>query len=296
VDTFAGVGTRFTESDSQNVDPDDPETWKQCVFVDCPDQQPVAEISALYTCVEYAHFTFKAYPEYVNLFIQKALQAHVLKNSLTLLADVEAQAEVVPGIQAVPNTVNGFFNALDIQFSAYRDAFWLDRTQVIDIVQPRWVLNMLRHALANRTKENELAAIRTADSVLQGLYASVYLRVNFVDGYERLAVSTDGDGITNTPIVPLAGTNLWPSTVPTLAWVPGSVVRLVDPSWNIGLERLRDTALQRRNAYSLFMETFDGLAYPCPYPIQSFDLEFCPAGTAFADESLNCATLVGESA
>lgn len=291
-DSFVGVGTLFTETDSIAVDPDDDSTWKGFIEVDCPEQQDPAEISAHYTNVRFRHFTWKAYPEYVELFLRKALQAHNLKESLSLYAQVLAASETVAGVAAVPGSVAGFFTALDTQFAAYRDAFWLPRNQVIDTVLPRWVLNVLRQALARKTVENEVAALQVADATINGLFASINVRVNFVTGTHRLAVSTDGAGNTVSPIVPAAGVNLWPDRVPVLAWVPGSVVHLNDPDWNIGIERLRDTTLQRQNAYSVFTETFSGLAYPCPYPVQSFDVEFCPAGDRSPVGDYVCTDLV----
>lgn len=291
-DTFEGVGTLFTETDSLAVDPADEDTWKQCVFVDCPEQGPVAELAAHYTCLEYAHFTAKAYPEYIDLYTRKALQAHQIKDSLALLSGVLAVAESVENISAVPGNVAGLFNALDIQATAYREAFWLSRTQVLDIVLPRWVLNMLRAALARRADANEIAALQVADNTINALFANYNLRVNFVTGWQRLATSTDGEGATTTPIRPAAGVNKWPDSFQAMMWVPGSVVLLEDPSWNIGIERIRDTRLQRRNAYSLFTETFNGLAYPCPYPVQTWDVEFCPTGASSARETLACTDLV----
>lgn len=275
--TFAGVGTYFDETASLAVDPGDSETWKGLVQVDCPEQQDPAELAAHYTNIFYKHFTWKAYPEYVDLFIRKALQAHNLKESLALYSQVAAVAEAVPGVSAEPNSVSGFFSALDVQAAAYRDAFWLQRNQVLDIVQPRWVLNVLRAAIARRS-DDEVAALQTADATLNRLYASIGLRVNFVSGLNRLSVSTDGASNQVSPIVPTAGVNVWPDAIATLMWVPGSVVLLDNPDWNIGIERLRDTTLQRQNAYSVFAETFSGLAYPCPYPVQSFDVAFCPVG------------------
>lgn len=287
-DTFPGVGTRFDEDDSQAVDPDNQATWKQCVEIDCPDQQPPAELVAHYSCINFAHFTWKAYPEYINLYIQKALQAHELKKSLTLLAEVRGVAQTVDPLEPIPGSVTGFFSALDTQLSAYRDAFWLDRNHVLDIVQPHWVLKVLRAALARRADFNELEALRVPDSAIQALYASIGARVNYVTGYARLAHSAAN------PVVPDAGVGLWPNSIPTLMWVPGAVVELVQPDWNIGIERLRDTTTQRQNKYSVFVEDFNGLAYPCPYPVQEFDIEFCPTGASTSPITVACADVTGE--
>lgn len=293
--TFAGVGAYFDETASLAVDPDNSATWKGLVQVDCPTQQDPEELSAHYTNVYWKHFTYKAYPEYVDLFIRKALQAHQLKESISLYNRVVTQAESVAGISAVPNSVSGYFAALETQAAAYRDAFWLPRNQVLDTVQPRWVLNVLRIALTRGSQgtQDELAALQVADATINRLFASIGIRVNFVSGINRLAVSTDGAGNQVTPIVPSAGVNLWPDAVPVLMWVPGSVVLLDNPDWNIGIERLRDTTLQRQNAYTLFTETFSGLAWPCPYPIQHFPIDFCPLGERVERVTVNCAAVAG---
>lgn len=289
-DTFAGVGTAFDETDSLAVDPDNDATWKGFVEVDCPTQQDPAEIAAHYTNVRYRHFTWKAFPEYVDLYVRKALVAHNLKESISLYNQVVAVSETVTGVEAVPGNVAGFFTALDTQFAAYRDAFWLPRDQVIDTVLPRWVLNVLRTAIARKAVD-EVAALQVTDATINGLFASINVRVNFVSGINRLAVSTDGASNQLTPIVPTVGVNLWPDSVPVLAWVPGTVVLLNQPDWNIGIERIRDTILQRQNAYGLFAETFSGLAYPCPYPVQQFDVAFCPAGESVERVTIDCATV-----
>ena len=295
-DSFDGVGTLFTEADSIAVDGSNEATWKQCVEVDCPDQGPVAELEAHYTCVEWKHFTWKAYPEYIDLYTRKSLQAHMLKESLHLLQTVQGLAET-PGynIESFPGSVTGFFSALDVHTSAYRDAFWLPRDLVLDIVLPRWVLNMLRAALARRADADEIAALKATDALITSLFTSLNLRVNFVTGWQRLASHTDGAGTPVSPVIPATGANVWPNTFELLLWVPGAVVLLEDPNWNIGIERLRDTRLQRQNKYSLFTETFYGIGQPCPYPVQQLTVEFCPTGASSARETLNCANLTDPS-
>ena len=284
-DTFAGIGTRFTEDDSIAVDADDDTTWKQCVEVDCPDQQPPAELEAHYTCVTYKHFTWKAYPEYIDLYTRKALLAHQLKESLSLLAQIQGTAQSGLTFEAFPGSITGFFSALDIHATAYREAYWLAPNQVLDIVLPGWVLNMLRAAYARHSNGNEeVEALRASDALFTSLFASINLRPNFITGWQRLATSTDGSGTLLDPIAlrpdGINVSNTWPNSFIALLWVPGSVVLLEDPSWNIALERLRDTVLQRQNKYSLFVETFYGLAYPCPYAVQEILVNFCPTGAS----------------
>jgi len=299
-DLFQGVGTRFTEVDSQAVSAADESTWKQCVEVDCPEQQPPAELEAHYTCVTYKHFTWKAYPEYIDLYTRKALLAHDIKESLSLLRQIQGVAQTGLTFEAFPGSIGGFFLALDTHATAYREAYWLPRTQVLDIVLPEWVLNMLRAAYVRRAEGTEEAeALRASDSFYTSLFASVNLRPNFITGWQRLATSTDGAGTLLDPIAArpdgVAVSNTWPNSFLALLWVPGSVVLLEDPSWNIALERLRDTTLQRQNKYSLFVETFYGLAYPCPYAVQEILFNFCPTGHAAGRETLNCANLTSEN-
>jgi hypothetical protein len=290
--TVEGVGTLFTEADSIAVDAADDATWKQCIEVDCPDQGPVAELEAHYTCVEWKHFTWKAYPEYIDLYTRKSLQAHLLKESHHLLQTVQGLAESPAyNIEAFPGSVSGFFSAIDVHVTAYRDAFWLRREQVLDVVFPRWVLNMLRAALARRADADEIAALRATDQLITSLFGELNLRVNFVTGWQRVGQHTNGAGTPVSPVIPLTNTNTWPSTFDMLVWVPGSVVLLQDASWNIGIERLRDTTLQRQNKYSLFAETFYGIGQPCPYPVQELTVEFCPTGASSARETLNCSDL-----
>lgn len=225
--------------DDSAVDPDDPETWKDCAFIDCPTAETTI-VDAVYRCLTIGEFQRRFATEQWVAIIQAtlALQARVadLRLWARMLATVNSTSTAV-------DTGSVFLNwAQDLQVQADD----IRHGQRYDGVQlHQWAPAALRGAIRNDLIARRLIDINdptAADTLIQGVLDNTQTNITWVG---------DIDQITGTPPA-------YTGTMPTIIAPEGHYSFLDGGQFDLGIE-IRDLDLARQNAVAAFAESFEGL-------------------------------------
>lgn len=285
----AGLGV-WTLEDDEAVgvveDPDDPDPTKSCFIVECPGLNE-ATIYSTYLCLEFPNITTRFDREWTDATNRAADVAHARFAENQLLQRLLAGSKHLTAAKAV-SAVRDVLVNLDKTVAYYRSRHRLDTMVPLRMILPAWVKEMFRADLT-RGFAGDLDALAVADATITAWFRARGVNITFhLDGLAADA--------TVTPNVPAQVY----SNVTANSAIPGFIDRIdavlfVEGEWlfldggilDLGL--VRDSALNARNRYRQFMETFEGVAFKGVETLR-LNMEVQPTGstagtisTAFTD-------------
>lgn len=232
---------------------------KACLEVVCPGVLE-ASIYSTYLCLEFPNMGARFDPQWVQATTQSALVAHARFAENQLLTRLFAGSKLVQG-NHVLGAVRDILQNFDKAIAYYRNRHRLDDTIPLHGIYPRWMIDLLRADLAMQMSDGnpqELFAI--AKAALEAWFRT--RNVNPTWHLDGLAGAT-----VNTVVIPdqfyanaVAGADIpaFPTKVDSLLYREGDWLFLDGGTLDLGL--VRDSALNLRNRYQTFTETFEGVA------------------------------------
>lgn len=257
----SGLGV-WTLADDEAVgvveDPDVPDPSKSCFVVECPAVNE-ATIYSTYLCLEFPNITTRFDREWTDATNRAADVAHARFAENQLLQRLLAGSKHLTAAKAV-SAVRDVLVNLDKTIAYYRSKHRLDSMVPLRMILPAWVKELFRADLT-RGFAGDLEALAVADATIQGWFRARGVNITFhLDGLAADA--------TVTPNVPA---QVYANVTANSA-IPGFIDRIdavlfVEGEWlfldggilDLGL--VRDSALNARNRYRQFMETFEGVAF-----------------------------------
>ncbi len=270
----AGGADMWFDADQAAVDPDDSDTWKPCVEIDCPDVL-TASAEAVTACLTFDITTEMSAPERVRNFTNAlmALKSRVKEGRILQRVDALSHSYQFFGdYGALPAVVE----ALNTVLAQLTYADRLEDTNYVLLVPPG-VSEILTIDRANRAYNND-----ATEDVLS------YLKAN-VEGISSI-VSTLDASRGSEPSVPFKALTpiTDPPSVVTVPYISGGNFRfrLVEPAAAIYAETgemnvgtTRDARLIRMNKTQYFTEEFFFLAKHGPQPWATIDINLCADGS-----------------
>lgn len=257
----SGLGV-WTLADDEAVgvveEPDVPDPSKSCFIVDCPGVEE-ATIYSTYLCMEFPNITARFDREWVDATTRAADVAWARFAENQLLARLLAGSKHVHAGAAVSATRDMLVN-LDKTIAYYRNRHRLDDMVPLRLILPRWVKELWRADLT-RGFAGELEALAVADATIESWFRARGVNITFhLDGLNADATVTPnvpaqnyGPLVANDPIPPFI------DRVDGLLYAEGDWLFLDGGTLDLGL--VRDSALNARNRYRQFQETFEGAAF-----------------------------------
>lgn len=249
-----GLGT-WTQAD----DAADPLVPKTCLAVVCPGVLE-ASIYSTYLCLEFPNMGARFDPQWVRATTESAMVAHARFAENQLLSRLFSGSKLVQG-NHVLGAVRDILQNFDKAIAYYRNRHRLDDTIPLHGIYPRWLIDLCRADLAMQMSDGspqELFAI--AKSALESWFRT--RNVNPTWHLDGLAGAT-----VNAVVIPdqfyanaAAGATIppFPTKVDSLLYREGDWLFLDGGTLDLGL--VRDSALNLRNRYQTFLETFEGVA------------------------------------
>lgn len=279
-----GLGI-WTAADDAAVDPNTPATFKGCAVVDCPGLLQ-ASVYSTYLCLEFPNFTSRFDPEWADATTQAALiaAARFMENQLltrllngstdgTQTGDPGSKLLLGPGtsyVQPGSNADGGNVSSardilvtLDRAVAYYRNRHRLNDMVPLTLIQPRWVRELIRSDMT-RGFALDMAQMAVANATIDAWFAA--RGVNVIWHLDGLAQTQVGGSAGQT--IPqqfydnaAAGARvpLYPAMIDAALFATGDWLYLDGGVLDLGL--VRDSALNARNRYRTFTESFEGLAF-----------------------------------
>jgi hypothetical protein len=236
-----GVWTWLCSQD-EAVDPEDPETWKECAFIECPEADTTI-VDAIYRCLTIGEFQRRFATEQWVAILQAtlALQAR--------LAELKTWTQMIAGVSST-HTVEATGSVFTTWATGLRlasDTIRQDQ-RYTDVQLHQWLPGWMRGAIHNDLINRRLVDVQDP-TVVDSMIASVAAQAN-----TNLTWSIDTDPI--EPGVqedgPLAD---YPALASTILAPEGYYSYLEGGGFNMGVE-IRDMDLARQNAVGAFAEDF----------------------------------------
>lgn len=261
----AGVVTFTSGNDSQGnaFGP------KSCLVVDCPGVVE-ASIYSTYKCLEFANMTARFDTEWVTATNDSSQVAWARFAENQLLSRIFAASKIVYAAPAVASgagfsAVREMLASYDKVISYYRNRHRLDTTVPLSTILPQWLVGLLMTDVArSMNTSGELSSLYgIALSTIESWFSTRNVSVTWhLDGLAATDAPVSGIALPAQFYANLvAGANVpgWPNAVDSVLYRSGDWLFLDGGTLDIGL--VRDSALNLRNRYQTFMETFEGVAF-----------------------------------
>lgn len=259
-----GLGV-WTQANDQAIviPPADPDTnvYKSCLTVDCPGVLE-ASIYSTYMCLEFPNMTARFDTEWVGATTEAAMVAWARFAENQLISRIFAGSKVVKGLGGKLSAIADILATYDRVISYYRYRHRLNSTVNLRTIMPQWVIDMLRTDLARRmTMASPAELFAIAQAQLEAWFNTRGVNVTWhLDG--NAGATVNGVVIPDQRYADLAAGQAipdWPTAVDSVLFVEGDWLFLDGGTLDLGL--VRDSALNRRNRYQTFVETFEGVAF-----------------------------------
>jgi hypothetical protein len=250
----AAVGF-WTCADDAAVDAADPDTWKVCARVDCPDES-TALVQAVTLCLTFGVMQSRVFPEMVTANNNLALVAQARLSESALLAQIKAQSKAVTGGTVVGGLsfLRTLLITVDRAAAYYRDRHRLDENTPLRATFPVWMLSAIDADMVMQPPSTAQMADNFGMSRDEVLSFFRDRNINVTWTLDTPNPSVNGGG--QYANVAAAGTI--PGFPATMEWslsIEGSFLFLDGGQLDLGI--VRDSTLVRTNDYQTFSETFE---------------------------------------
>jgi hypothetical protein len=235
---FEDTGFCFTEAEDIAGDYDGAGGGtKPCQTVPCPDFEDV-RLGYCGVCIGAGLLQQRGYPEVIEDYISKTLNAHAHRVSASVINNMVADSAAITFAASQVGAVAPLLTAIDLQATHYRAVNRMARNATLEVVLPTWVDTVIRADLARRLGVD---LISVPDARINSWFAERQVNVQYVVDWQDIA-TTAASGFTAPP-----------SEVDFLLYAAGTFVKGVTDS--ITLENIYDSVLLGTNDYTaLFTE------------------------------------------
>lgn len=210
---------------------------KPCVRVPCPTFSE-ERLDCYGICLTAGNLADSAYPEATQHMIQLLMAAHehAMNARFLALMVADSTAAITIGGQTDDSAAPRIYNSVGLAATDYRERFGMCIDDVLEVVLPSWVREVLRSDLAWKAGV-EMPAVSNAE--IESYFVARNVRVQWVDDWQVRGASQFGNATAMTA---------WPTTVDFLIYAAGTFVRGTGMSLDLGV--VRDSVLNETNDHT----------------------------------------------
>lgn len=259
-----GIGSSFTGAD------DSAGTVKDCFTVVCGDDDPY-ELTATYSCLRLSNFDQVFYPERVEAVEETALVVAAHATNARLIDDIvtSSRTTFVNDLEDQGGSWVTFVRSVARESKRLRQAHKLGTEAPLEVVVPYWFSGSLAADTTARDSST-LGSLVASQMAIEAELAKLSVNVQWVYDWQESGVAGGFDGF-----------------VSYLMFAPGAVVHLRGATIDLGV--VRDHTLNLANDFSIFVETFDGIAIPGDEVLYVSGVPACPTGATGNRVTITCA-------
>lgn len=236
--TFDGDSVPWLWTEDDDIAAATGSPTKPCVRVPCPSfDEERLELYGI--CLTAGNLADSAYPEATQHMIRLLMAAHDHAMNARLLQLMVAASSAVTSITGGANTdaaAPRIYNAVGLAATDYRERYGMCLDDVLEVVLPAWVREVIRGDLAWKAGV-ELQAV--PNSEIDSYFTARNVRVQWVDDWQVRGSSQFGNATAMTA---------WPTTVDFLIYAAGTFVHGNGMSLDLGV--VRDSVLNETNDHT----------------------------------------------
>lgn len=236
--TFDGDSNPWLWTEDDDIAAATGSPTKPCVRVPCPDfSEERLELYGI--CLTAGNLANDAYPEATQHMVRLLMSAHdhaVNARLISLMVAASSAVTSISGGAATDAAAPRIYNAVGLAAADYRERFGMCLDDVLEVVMPAWVREVIRGDLAWKAGV-ELQAV--PNSEIDSYFAARNVRVQWVDDWQVRGTGQFGNATAMTA---------WPTTADFLIYAAGTFIHGNGMSLDLGV--VRDSVLNETNDHT----------------------------------------------
>lgn len=232
----ASVPWLWTEADDEATVTGSPN--KPCMRVPCPtfDEE---RLDCYGICLTAGNLTNDAYPEATQNTLQLLMAAHERAINARLIALMVAASGAATAIggTVTDSAAPRIYDAVSLAATDYRARYGMCTDDVLEVVLPYWVRDVLRADLAWKAGVDAWQAV--ADAEITSFFTARNVRVQWVSDWQVRGTGQFGNA---------TGLVAWPTTVNFMIYAAGTFLHGQGMTLDLGV--IRDSVLNAENDYT----------------------------------------------
>jgi hypothetical protein len=252
---WAGAVSVWTLEDDANVGTED-ETTKDSITALCSAFEDFT-VKAIPAVIDFQNVTARFDPEMTAANLTAVDIAHARKAENELLSDIFSLCTTVTAAKVL-GAARDALATMDKLRGAFMSYHRLDDNTALRMLAPRWVRDMLRADLTRGELSAEALAV--ADAAIDGWFSRRMITpVWHLDGRASAGSSPTVAAQQYAALVSGNAVPGFPAQLEFALWVEGDFLFLDGGMLDLGVTR--DNTSNSTNTYSVFKETFEGVAF-----------------------------------
>lgn len=235
--TLSNTSTPFLWTEADDIAAATGSPTKPCIRVPCPDFEE-ERLECYGYCLTAGNLTDDAYPEATQHMLQLLMSAHahVINARLIALMLLGSSATTTIGGVTTDSAAPRIYNAVGMAATDYRARYGMCIDDVLEVVLPYWVREVIRADLAWKAGV-ELQAVGNAE--VDSYFVARNVRVQWVNDWQVRGAGQFGNATAMTA---------WPATVDFLIYAAGTFIHGNGLSLDLGV--IRDSVLNETNDHT----------------------------------------------
>lgn len=253
---------------------------KPCIRVPCPDFDE-ERLECYGICLTAGNLTDDAYPEATRNFLRLLMSAHAhaMNGRLIALMVARSAAAIDTGSFAVTGqpVYQQVYGGLSLAATDYRARFGMCMDDVLEVVAPFWVRDVIRADLAWR---NGVEARQISTAEINAHFAALNVRVQWVNDWQVRGTGQFGNA---TEI------DDWPTSATFMVYAAGTFVQGNGLQLDLGV--VRDSTLNETNDHTAAWSEECHLIARVGHESRQYTINFCVNGRTGAADGTGCTNL-----
>lgn len=208
-------------------------------------------VDAISSILTVGNMNARTYPELVDVWTKLAAAQHARVAETNLLDKIAAAATDVTDAKAYGAT-GSLLGTVSKAVAGFKSRHRITSGVNLRAAFPAWTKELLRTDIAREAPGDGLGRYAVTDAEIMSWFnVRGVSPIFYVDTRTGAGMSYGSQGV--------AAVTDFPSTIEWFLWVEGSFIFVDGGTLNLGL--VRDSTLNSTNDYSLFVETFENLAF-----------------------------------
>lgn len=236
--TLSNTSTPFLWTEADDIAAATGSPTKPCIRVPCPDFEE-ERLECYGYCLTAGNLTDDAYPEATANILRLLMSAHAHVINARLIAHMllaSSATTTIAGGAATDSAAPRIYNAVGMAATDYRARYGMCIDDVLEVVLPYWVREVIRADLAWKAGV-ELQAV--GNSEVDSYFLARNVRVQWVNDWQVRGASQFGNETAMTA---------WPTTVDFLIYAAGTFIHGNGLSLDLGV--VRDSVLNETNDHT----------------------------------------------
>lgn len=262
------------------------QTKVACLTVDCPTSEEFF-FYAVYRCLTVQNMMQMTWPEVVEAYLNRLAAATARAAEIQLL---DLMATSVNRITA-PGLFTSAATALWTTLLQYRSGAqererWDIQNDTLEMWAPRWLQTYLRVDIARRRNTSVSTPHFASEAEVDAVFSDLGFNVHWFIDTPTWGVTAPVQS-TGNPTTLVAA----PASVNVLVAPQGKFALIDRGSLTIGLQGnnvVRDLTTLKKNQFTMFFETFEGIVDTNSCPADMLKIPLCFSGIQHADQAVDC--------